>query len=157
MLGRIHAARALLKAGGTPTVHAGPWCEYCPAMAYCPAQTRLALQMMGELDFVQKQVAFMSAEQVGKAWVLLKRIQKLSESVEESLRLRAQQGVIPLPNGKRLTMAEQPGRMGFDKDKALGRIRELGGRTDDLMSRGKPFFKIAEVKMGAESVPADHE
>jgi hypothetical protein len=103
--------------------------------------------MLGELEAANSAVAFMTPEQVGNAWVLLKKVQKLAENIDEALRLRAQQGIIPLPNGKRLAMVEQNGRASFDRDKAESRIRELGGRTDDLMKKGKPFFKVAEVNM----------
>jgi hypothetical protein len=157
MLNRIGAARALVATGGTPEVHAGPWCKYCPSVSYCPAHTRLALQMLGELDYVQNQVAFMTPEQVGKAWTLLQQIESLAEKVDASLRLRAQQGVIPLPNGKRLAMVEMPGRASFDKDAALGRIKELGGSTDGLMKKGKPYFQVKEIAMPPRGVAADHE
>lgn len=158
MLNRIGAARVVVAAKGTPDVHAGPWCEYCPAMAYCPAQNRMAMQMLGELDYVQREIAFFSPEQVSNAYDLSKRIGKLLSTVDESLRLRIQQSVIPRPGGKRLTTVEMPGRMGFDKEKAIARIKELGGSTDDLMTRGKPYDQIKEIKMSAaQGVPADHE
>lgn len=157
LLNKVGAAQALMATGTTPPVHAGPWCEYCPAMAWCPAHARLAMQMIGELDSVNKQIAFMTAEQVGKAWTLLQQIELLSDKVKESLKLRAQQGIIPLPSGKRLAMVEMPGRSSFDKDAALSRIRDLGGSTDGLMKKGKPFFQIKETNMPTGAVAMDKE
>lgn len=149
MMNKIGAARALVATGGTPDVHAGPWCKYCPAMAYCPAQTRLVKTMLGELEAAQQAVEFMTVEQVSKAWDLSKRIEKVLETVQESLRLRIQQSVIPRPNGKRLAMVEMPGRMAFDKEKAVARIRELGGQVDDLEKKGKPYYQVKEVKVAS--------
>jgi hypothetical protein len=145
MLNRIGAARALVATGGTPDVHAGPWCEYCPAMAYCPAQTRLARTMLGELTEVEKQIAFMTPEDAGRAWALLKQIQGLADKVDASLRLRAAQEVVPLPNGKRLALIDKS-RASFDKAKAIAWIKEHGGNPSDFEGRTH-FTQIAEVKM----------
>lgn len=157
ILNRVGLARTMVATGGTPAVHSGPWCQYCPSVPYCPAHNRLALQWLGDLDYVQKQVAFMSAEQVGKAWTMLQQIEKLAEKVNASLRLRAGQEVVPLPNGKRLALVEKS-RSNFDKNKAIARIKELGGSVDDLMGRTH-FTQIAEVNMPSESqaVATDHE
>ncbi len=145
MLNRIGAARALVATGGTPDVHAGPWCDYCPAMAYCPAHTRLAKTMLGELTDVEKQIAFMTAEDAGRAWALLKQIQNLADKVDASLRMRAAQEVVPLPNGKRLALIDKS-RASFDKAKAVAWIKEHGGNPSDF--EGRTYFsQIAEVKM----------
>lgn len=144
MLNRIGAARLLATTGKVPDVHAGPWCEYCPAMPYCPAHNRLALQMMGELDFVEQRVAFMTAEDAGKAWTLVKRIQSLADRVEASIRLRAQSDVVPLPNGKRLALVESS-RKSFDKDAAIKRLTDHGLPADDLYKTTK-FNTVKEIK-----------
>ncbi len=145
---RILAAKVLVDSGATPTVSAGPWCEYCPAMAYCPAQTRQALAMLGDLGEIEQQVAFMTEEQVGKAWEKKRQIEAILERVDASLRLRAQQGVIPLSNGKRLALVDKT-RRSFNKDRAIARIHELGGETSDLY-KTVSFSQIAEVKMVKE-------
>ncbi len=147
MLADIEEARERVALGGPPDVHAGPWCTYCPSMAYCPAHTQLARHMLGEIETIQKEIAFFSVEQVSKAWDLKKRLETMLEGVDESLRLRIQQSVIPRAGGKRLALVEVPGRTSFSKDKALARIRELGGATDDLTMQGKPFLQVQEVNM----------
>jgi hypothetical protein len=157
MLKSIHAAQELVASGGTPDVSAGPWCKYCPAMPYCPAHTRLAMTMIGELDYISKEIAFFSPDQVSKAWDTYKRLETILERAGESLRLRIGQSVIPRPGNKRLAMVEMPGRSTFDKDAALGRLKELGGSTEGLMKKGKPYFQVKEVNWKPESVPADHE
>lgn len=153
MLGRIDAAASLLESGGTPEVHAGPWCQYCPSVSYCPAQTRLARTMLGELTDVEKQIAFMTSEQTGRAWVLLRQIQNLAERVESSIKLRAKQDVVPLPNGKRLALVDSS-RSSFDKKKALEWIVNHGGNPKDFEGRTH-FETVREINMPA--VPANEE
>lgn len=148
LMNKIGAAKLLVSTGQMPAVSAGPWCEYCPAMAFCPAQTRQALAMLGELGDIEQQVAFMTEEQVGKAWEKKRQIEAILERVDASLRLRAQQGVIPLSNGKRLALVDKT-RRSFNKDRALSRIHELGGETSDLY-KTVSFTQIAEVKMSKE-------
>lgn len=151
MLNRIGAARALVATGGTPDVHAGPWCDYCPAMAYCPAQTRLAKTMLGELETVEQKVAFMTPEDAGRAWSLLKQIQGLADRVETSLKLRAKQEVVPLPNGKRLALIDSS-RTNFDKKKAIAWIEERGGNPKDF--EGRTYFeKVQEINVKSDHVP----
>jgi hypothetical protein len=145
MLKRIGEARAVVARGETPEVHAGSWCTYCPALAYCPAHTRLARNMLGELSDVEKQIAFMTAEQAGKAWTLLKQIQNLADKVETSLKLRAKQDVVPLPNGKRLALVDSS-RANFDKKKALEWIKSHGGNPAEF--EGRTYFEtIREINM----------
>lgn len=146
-LNRIGSARTLIAAGGTPDVHSGAWCAYCPAMAYCPAQTRLARTMLGELETVEQKVAFMSATDAGKAWVLLKQIQGIADRVEASLKLRAKQDVVPLPNGKRLALVDSS-RANFDKRKAMAWIAEHGGDPKEF--EGRTYFEtVKEINMKA--------
>jgi hypothetical protein len=145
-LSAIAKARKQLVSGETPTVHSGSWCEYCPALAYCPAQTRLAKAMLDELGDVNQQVELLTAEQAGKAWTRLKQFQSLADRVEASLRLRAKRDVVPLPNGKRLALVECS-RSSFDKRKALAWIAEHGG--DPKAFEGRTFYEqIKEVNMG---------
>lgn len=125
MLNRIGAARALVATGGVPEVASGPWCDYCPSMAYCPAKTRLAMSILGELDTVRGQIAFMSVEQVSKAYDKAKEIETLLETVMQSIRDRISQEYIPRPNGKRLALVECE-RKGFDTSAAKKKLEALG-------------------------------
>jgi hypothetical protein len=145
MLFRIGTARGVVAQGKTPDVHSGPHCDYCPAMAYCPAQTRLVKAMLPELSDVEKQVAFMTAEQAGQAWVLLKQIQTLADKVEASLKLRARQDVVPLPNGKRLALVESSRTSPSAKD-AIDRLKANGLPTEDLYKTAY-FDVVREVKV----------
>lgn len=145
LLNKIGAARLLVSTGAVPDVHSGSWCKYCPALPYCPAQTRTSLAMLGELTDIEQKIAFMSEEQVGRAWVIKKQIQTVLERVDASLRLRAQHSVVPLPNGKRLALIDKT-RRSFNKEKALTRIHELGGETTDLYKLTS-YTQVSEVNM----------
>ncbi len=149
MLENIGKARAVLSEGKTPEVHSGPWCDYCPAISYCPAHTRLAKTMLGQISEVEKQIAFMSPEDAGRAWVLLQQVYKLADKVDASLRLRARQDVVPLPNGKRLALI-QKSRANFDKKKALDWIKERGGDPKEFEGRTH-YEQVAEINITKES------
>lgn len=146
MLRRVKAAGDLLAAGVVPEVHAGSWCEYCPAISHCPSHTRLAKAMLGELSDVETQIAELSAEACGRAWETLKRIQALAERVEDSIKKRAASEPIPLPSGKRLTLVECKGRKSLDQDAVKARFAELGEELP--MKRGKDFVQMKEVTSG---------
>lgn len=148
MRDRIAAAKLQVAKKEIPDVHSGSWCDYCPALPYCPAHTRMALAMIGDLDNIEQTIAFMTAEQAGKAWPLVKRIQSLADKVEASLKLRAQHEVVPLPNGKRLAMIDTS-RSSFNGKKAIAWIKDHGGNPDDFVGRTY-FSKVAEINMGKE-------
>lgn len=146
MLKRIKAARELVASGGTPDVHSGPWCTYCPAIPYCPAHNRLAMMMIGELDFAEKRLAFWTPEQAGKAWELLGRIYALADKVEASIKLRARTEVIPLADGKKRLALVQSSRSNFNKEKAKEWIKEHGGDLKEF--EGRTFYdQIREVNI----------
>ncbi len=117
MLARVRSAEARAAAGGTVDVSAGAWCKYCPAIPHCPAHTRLAKALLGELDGVDAQIADLTAEQCGRAWDLLKRYDVIAERVKESIRTRARSEVVPLSGGRRLALIESQ-RRSLDTKKA---------------------------------------
>ena len=131
-------------AGTAPSVHQGSWCEYCPSLPYCPAHARLAMTMIGELDHINTQIAMWTPEQAGLAWTKVKQIQKLAERVEESIKLRAKQGVVPLPGGKRLALVASS-RTSPDGKRALAKLQELGVDTSDYQKTSH-FDVVREVK-----------
>jgi hypothetical protein len=147
-MNKIGAARTLVASGGTPEVHSGPWCDYCPAMAYCPAHTRLALNMLGELEDIKGKVAFMTVEQVSKAWDIKKRLESMLETVDESLRLRISQEFIPRANGKRLALVDCK-RTSDDTKRMKDRLVELG---EDLNAyrRTVEYTQVKEINAGKE-------
>lgn len=97
---------ALHDAAAASRVHEGPWCEYCEAAPFCPAKTRLAVAMLGELADIETQALEMSLEQAGRAWDKAKDIEALLERVQRALRERAKREPLPLANGRRLALVE---------------------------------------------------
>ncbi len=150
MKGRIDAAASLVEAGGVPEVNAGTWCQYCPSLPYCPAHTRLALSMLGELEAVDKALAPLSAEQCGRAWELLKRYKTVADRVEKTIKARASRELVPLSNGRRLALVECKGRMSVDSEAVAAAFSELGREVPK--KRGAPYVQVKEVKIGEEVV-----
>ena len=93
---------------GEPTadIHEGPWCKYCDAAPFCPAKTRLAVAMIGELTGIEGSILEMTAEQAGRAWDKAKDVEALLDRVQKALRERAKREPLPLANGRRLALVE---------------------------------------------------
>jgi hypothetical protein len=148
MLSRIRKAADVIAAGQVPEVNSGSWCQYCPALPYCPAHTRLALSMLGELEKVDQAIGELTADQCGRAWELLKRFDTVADRVRETIRERARRETVPLSNGRRLSLVECKGRMSFDQKKAKELLSVAG--LEAPMKRGEPYYQIKEVKLSGE-------
>lgn len=114
---RIRGAREALAKGEQIDVAAGAWCKYCPAIPHCPAHTKLAKALLGELEGIDEQVQSLTVEQCGRAWELLKRYDAISDRVKDSIRTRARHEPIPVSGGKRLMLVESS-RRSLDTKKA---------------------------------------
>lgn len=138
MVDRIRAAQAAVKAGEIVEVSSGPWCRYCPSLPYCPAHTRLALSLLGELEKVDAAVSGLTVEQCGRAWELLRRYEQIADRVKASIRERARTEFVPLGNGKRLALVESS-RKSLDTKKAA----EMLG--DNAPYKVTTFTQVREV------------
>jgi len=143
-LERVRKAEALVDKGEAPPVHSGPWCEYCPSVAHCPAKTRLALAMLGELAGIDQQIRELTLEQCGEAWEKLRQIQTLAEKVEDAIKERARMEFIPLRNGKMLAAVECKGRVSIDIDKVRDFYSEHGATVPE--KRGASYVQVKETK-----------
>lgn len=144
MLERIRAVERLVSDGGTPDVNAGSWCQYCPALPYCPAHTRLALSMLGELDGVNKTLEALTLEQCGRAWELLKRYDVLADRVRDSIRARAKHEPVPLTNGRRLALVECS-RRSLDTKRAVEMLGEAAPYKTST------YVQVKETKLATAS------
>lgn len=149
-LAQIRKAAAVVDAGETPEVTAGRWCKYCPSLPYCPAHTRLALSLLGELDGVEAAIGSLSVDQCGRAWELLAQYDVLADRVRETIRERARRELVPLSNGRRLALVECKGRRVLDQKRAKEMLAEAG--MGPPMKRGDSYYQVREVKL---SVPSD--
>ncbi len=143
MARRVREAQAAFARGETLDVAAGAWCKYCPALPHCPAHTRLAAALLGELEQVDTQIAALTVEQCGRAWELLKRYDVIADRVKESIKARARQEFIPLSNNRRLALVEMSGRQSVDTDAVKARYAELGESVP--MKRGKSYVQVKEA------------
>lgn len=144
LLERIAKVDELVTSGATPDVNSGAWCQYCPALPYCPAHTRLALSMLGELDGVTASIESLTVDQCGRAWELLKRYDVLADRIRTTIRARATRELVPLSNGRRLAIVECS-RRSFDTKKAAAL---LGEAAPYKTSR---YTQVKEVKLASAS------
>lgn len=114
-------------------VSEGPHCRYCPAVPYCPAHTRLARAMVDDLTAIDGQLAALTPEQAGIAWMKAKQIEKLLDRVVGGLRTYADREPLPLPNGKVLRPVKIMRRY-IDGKRALTLLHEMGATQDEIES-----------------------
>jgi len=154
MLERIRKAADVVASGTVPDVNSGTWCQYCPSLPHCPAHTRLALSMLGELDGIDKAIGELTVEQCGRAWELLKRYDVLADRVRETIRSRARREMVPLSNGRRLALVECKGRLSFDQKRAKEMLAEHGLKAP--MKRGDSYHQVKELKLSDVNDEARH-
>lgn len=115
----VGEARALVAAGGTPTVRPGDHCAYCPAFKACPAKTALIRQLPDvepwQRDPGQRQrwlverfgVGFMTPERLGETWAQLELLDEVLSALRGEIRGYVMSGTeIPLPNGWKISAVE---------------------------------------------------
>lgn len=134
---RVHEAKRVYLAGGTPNVSVGSQCDWCECMASCPAYARLALAVAGEVSELAKSVAIITPAQRGVAWTKAKAIETILESVIKALKAAARQEPFPVGDGK-VVRAVQSGSSSFDAGAAIALLRSFGAsdaQVDGLYRR----------------------
>jgi hypothetical protein len=129
ILERVAAARALVAAGGTPSVVMGDHCGFCNARAACPGQSALARTVLGQMTAgsVEAMLAGASPEQVGVWWAKLEHVAPLVEEMQRGLKaLVTSYGEVPLPDGRKVRSTGVP-RRSIDARKALPVLQGLLG------------------------------
>ena len=101
----LDAARAVVAAGQTPDVSLGMHCRRCPALIACPAQHAAARALLSTPP-ANDELAQLSAEDAGAAWVQVKVLTELADRVRKVLTARAEVAGLPLPDGTRLVPVE---------------------------------------------------
>ena len=107
----------------------GPWCNYCPAWAHCPAKARLLASMSGKpLEFADDLSVAVTPEMAARAWELCGRIEAATARVRDRVREYAvAAGGLPLNSGKTLVQVTRPGKTRIDAEIAREVIRDFYG------------------------------
>lgn len=147
ILSRVAQAKRVVALGRIPDVNVGDHCKYCPAMVHCQAHTALVRCLVPELASLESQLATLSDEAAGKAWQLAKQAGQLLTKIEHSLKLRAaQNGGLPLPNGKRLTIDERSREWLMTKP-TLALLREHGASEAEIQAvTGRTFYQYPQER-----------
>lgn len=132
----------------------GPHCRYCPALAHCPAQNRLALALgaenaveivsgpSGDADVASFVVSSLTPENAAQAWHRLKAAKRIVEQVDAALRAYA--GFQPLDLGNGKTLAARPGkRDSVDGEVAYRVLRDRFGEEVAASAVGFDSSKAA--------------
>lgn len=99
---RIERASEALRAGGAVSVHAGDWCQYCPAKDGCPRYTALAHAMLGSLREAHQRWGTLTEAQKAEAFAMAYEARDLAERIVESVKELARTSPVALPGGKEL-------------------------------------------------------
>lgn len=122
--------RERLTAGPWTAIHEGAWCDYCPAMAHCPAKARLAVQLAeGRIIEAPGEMLPLTPERAGLAWGRLRAAKKLLTHIEAAVMATLEEngGSLPLPDGRVLRRVSRPGNERLDGEKVFHAMAELFG------------------------------
>lgn len=157
---RDYAAHLILKAGATldpnAPLHAGSWCKFCPAQAFCPEVKRYAIEVARH-DFAAVNPPAAETLPIEIVADVLTKVEVLEHWVA-SLRARVQaelEAGRPVPGWKLVT--KRPTRTW----NAIGRVvdwwvstRGLGS-MDDLYNREIKSPAQVEAMVGKKNLPAE--
>lgn len=154
LLERVAEAQAQVDAGEMPKLHSGSWCEYCEAVAVCPAQRALVRAGIGgELSEIEERFAELTPAAAGIAWERVVLMEKLIGRAKEALRLIAKSTPdgLPLPDGRVLREVPYKKRT-VDARVALRVLPSFGA---DMVERAAKFsLKAIEEEAGKDAVRA---
>jgi hypothetical protein len=121
------------------TAEPAPWAHcgelYCPARATCPAVRETLAQILPAESLVRHtwSLAFESADHAAWMYGRAKAIEAAAKLVKDAVKAYVPEGGLMLEDGS--VLAEGTRNMGrFDKARALGLIRELGGSEEQIES-----------------------
>ncbi len=130
-------------ADASTPLHTGPWCEYCPSLAWCPAQANLVRSLVetggGGIDS-------WSAEQAGEAWEKIAQAEAIIERMKDAIKMRARRETVPLPGGKYRLMLVDSTRTSKDATAMAARLAELGEDPEQYV-RTTQYAQVRKVKV----------
>lgn len=137
---RQHVQRVelLRKAGNVvPAPFEGDHCRYCPAMAFCPAKTALALSVLSDgktpAALLASMPAALQSEDVARLWPKVTAAIDLLEALRGKLKEHARARPVTLSNGMVLAAVEH------------SREKLVADQAEDVLDPGV-FAEAVEVK-----------
>lgn len=87
---RIGADRVAASTGDLPPAVTGPWCRWCPSLAYCPAKMALARAVLGGdsqeiAEVVKKGQTYITKENAPRLHLLVAEAERILKAVKISL------------------------------------------------------------------------
>lgn len=141
---QVDAARVVVAAGRTPDVTMGLHCRRCAALVHCPAQVAAARALL-DASPSNEDLAGVSADEAGAAWVKVKVFGELVDRMRAALTARAQVAGLPLPDGERLVPVEVV-RRALVIEKAEPILRQkFGDQLDELIERSLSSEVVARL------------
>lgn len=122
--------RERLVAAKRTEIAEGPWCQYCPAMAHCPAKALLAVQV-AEGRILDEPVAHLplTPTRAGLVYERMKAAKAFLAHLERAVMACLDEaGELPLSNGRVLRKVVGPGNESLDGDVVFAVLDELYGR-----------------------------
>ena len=157
---REYAAHLLLKAGATldenAPLHAGAWCKFCPAQAFCPEVKRYAVEV-AQHDFAVVEPPAPETLPIEVVASLLSKVDVLEhwvKSLERRVIAELEAGR-PVPGWK--LVAKRPSRVWNQWEKVVGWWRQHSMETgDDVLFNHTPKSPAqVEAMVGKKNLPAE--
>lgn len=139
----VRSAQARTAAGEPLDVHAGPWCEHCPAFEHCPAKQALVRAIPERLATYEATISALSAEDAGAAHLWRLEQQAVLDRVGAAIDERAKREPLPLPDGRVYGLVETQGNREIDPDIAWMEIAARYGR--EVADRAFPMVRTGSL------------
>lgn len=155
---RDFAAHLMLKAGATlapdAPLHAGSWCKFCPAQAFCPEVKRYAIEL-AQKDFTVVEPPAAETLPIEVVASILTKVDVLEHWVK-SLKSRVQgelEAGRPVPGWKLVT--KRPQRVWNSIEKVLEWARGGAGDGIDMFEHTLKSPAAVEKDVGKKNLPAE--
>jgi hypothetical protein len=132
----------------TPRVSPGPWCQYCPAFAACPAKTALLVRLADGTEAQSLELMLpLTQEMASVAYQRLQHAKQLLKRVESALYEFASREPIPIGDGRWFGRVTEDGNEQLDGDVVWTVLSERYGTqiADHAVQRTATKSRVREV------------
>jgi hypothetical protein len=154
------AAQRAHAEGATPSATIGPHCRYCPSFAYCPANTRLAIQMARpDALAAMNGASELTPESAAVLWPKLRQAEAVLAGIRKALETFAVLSPFRLPDGTEVRVRETR-RETIDGDVAHAILAAFSPKLAELacswnVTKGKIREAAKVAGMGEEEILAE--